>query len=179
MKTLALAMVLVTALVGGPVAASDIPVVNTGELRSAGDDWNGQVIAVEGELVGDYGFRRDGSMWTQLNDDPYATRALVDGAPLAGGNVGVAVRMPAELAEGLDPVGGYRLEGPYVRVTGEWKYHDASRGGESYLEVTELTVLKPGRKLQEGPDWWALLGGMAMLLGAVLIRLVGVRRDHE
>jgi hypothetical protein len=57
---------------------------------------------VKGELVGDYGFRDDGWMWTQINGDSYARSPIRDGGEPVGGNTEIAVRMPTGLGEGLD-----------------------------------------------------------------------------
>jgi hypothetical protein len=126
-------------------------------------------ITLEGELVGDYGFRSDGWVWTQLNDDSYATEPLLEGGSLTGSNIGVGVRIPEELAEGLDPPGGYRTRGPLVRVTGLWRYHDPDRSGESYLEVQQLVVVEPGREIGEGMIVPALLAGMALIFAAAVM----------
>jgi hypothetical protein len=145
-----------------PAWGYQIPV---GGLLSDPSSYEGE-ITIEGELVGDYGIRSDGSVWTQLNDDTYAREPLLEGGALSGGNIGVGVRIPAELAEQLDPPGGYRKRGPVVRLTGLWMYHDPDRGGESYLEVQQLVVIEPGRELAEGMSMPALLAGVALILAA-------------
>jgi hypothetical protein len=143
--------------------------VPASQLVDDGARFDNTEITVEGELVGDYGFRNDGFMWTQINDDAYARDALVDGGPRAGANVGVGVRMPSDLGEGLDPVGGYRLEGPLVQLTGIWRYHDPDRGGESYLDVDELVVVEGGRRLEEGPDWAVFALGVLLLATSLVM----------
>ena len=149
--------------------------VPVSELLEDGARFGNVTITIEGELVGDYGFRDDGVMWTQINDDSYARDALVDGGPRTGANVGIGVRMPSNLGEGLPPVGGYRLEGPFVQLTGVWRYHDPGRGGESYLDVDELLVVESGRRLEEGPDW--VVFGLGVLLLAT--SLVMWRRNRH
>lgn len=148
--------------------AADGELVSVTDLLDAGAAFDNTVITVEGELVGDYGFRRDGFMWTQLNDDSYARDALVDGGPRTGANVGIGVRMPTALGEDLAPVGGYRLEGPLVQLTGVWRYHDPGRGGETYLEVERLVTIGEGRRLEEGPDWVVFVTG-AFLIAVSLV----------
>lgn len=125
-------------------------------------------VTVVGELIGDYGFRSDGSMWTQLNDDSYAVESILDDGALTGGNVGVAVRIPHAIAETLDPPGGYRVRGPVVQATGIWKYHDPDRGGESYIDVVQLTVVESGRGLVEHPNYLVGVSGL-LLVGAALV----------
>lgn len=146
-------------------AAMEGPRVSVSDLIADGEAYDNTLITVEGEFVGDYGFRRDGFMWTQLNDDSYARDALVNGGPRTGANTGIGVRMPSELGENLDPVGGYRLEGPLVQLGGIWRYHDPDRGGETYLDVAELVVIEDGRRLEEGPDW-IVFGFGVVLIGA-------------
>jgi len=171
----ALVFVALVVAVPGIATAQDDAVVPLDALLAQPETYSGRTITIEGELVGDYGFRSDGTMWTQLNDDSYARDALVDGGPRTGGNTGVGVRMPDALAEGLDGPGGYRLEGPLVRATGIWKYHDPDRGGESYLDISSLDVVEVGRQLEEGPDWIVLAAGIVVLAFSLGLWLAGRR----
>jgi len=150
------AVIAVVVMLGAVFACSgpaQAVTVSTIELLEDGEKFAGQEVTVVGELVGDYGFRSDGSMWTQLNSDSYAIRPIVEGGPLRGSNVGIGIRMPAEFASDLDPAGRYRLVGPVVSVTGIWRYHDAKRQGETFLDVASFTLQAPGRDLAEHPDW--------------------------
>ena len=156
-------------LLPGTALAQDGELVPASDLLEEGALFDNVEITVEGELVGDYGFRGDGFMWTQLNGDSYARNALVDGGPRTGANVGIGVRMPSILGEGLPPVGGYRLEGPLVQLTGVWRYHDPDRGGETYLDVSELFIVDDGRRLEEGPDWGVLALGVLLLVTSLVM----------
>ena len=117
-------------------------------------------------------------MWTQLNDDGYVLAPVLEDGELVGSNVGVAVRIPGELAAGLDPPGGYRIRGPVVELTGVWEYHDPDLGGETYVDVLALTIIEPGRKLQEHPNYVALAAALALLAGTVLASRRGVPRKR-
>lgn len=153
------------------VAVSDLleePMAHTGDR-----------ITIEGELVGDYGFRSDGYMWTQLNDDSYARDALVDGGPRTGSNIGIGLRMPSELAAELDPAGGYRLEGPLVRATGYWRYHDPVRSGESFFDAEQLDIVREGRRLEEGPDWIVFASGVLLLAVSATLWFIRPREEAE
>jgi hypothetical protein len=160
-------MLLVPAYPAG--AATDGVQVSVTDLIQDAAVIQGNVV-VQGELIGDYGFRRDGSMWTQLNGDSYVYKPVLDGGPLTGGNVGVAVRIPEAIARTLDKPGGYRVRGPLVEIVGEWKYHDPHRGGESYIDVLTLEVLEPGRGLVEHPDYWILASGLILIAAAAALR---------
>ena len=167
--------VLLFSLLSVPAAFSQES-VDVATLLETPTEYTGQVSVV-GELIGDYGFRSDGSVWTQLNDDSYAVDPVLDDGALTGGNIGVAVRIPVALVDELDPPGGYRVRGPVVEATGVWKYHDPDRGGETYIDVIELTVIDPGRGLTEHPTW--LVGAVGIFLIAYAIfmrRRTGPRR---
>ena len=172
MRRLARVTFLVAVFLLIPASASAAGVVSVPEILEMGAELAGEEVSVEGELVGDYGFRDDGSMWTQLNGDAYVHRPLREGNRPVGANVGIALRMPVELAEPLDRPGGYRNRGPVVRVTGIWKYHDSTRPGESYLEVQSLTVTEPGRQLDEKVNWTAVFYGALLLAGAGVIAML-------
>jgi hypothetical protein len=169
-----MAAISVVSMLASPALAQGAGVVDVGELLDNAPDYVGE-ITVRGELIGDYGFRGDGSMWTQLNDDSYAFDPVLDDGELTGSNVGVAVRIPVAVAEELDPPGGYRVRGPVVLVTGTWKYHDVDRGGESYIEVATLQVVEPGRPLAEHPNFLVLAAGIVLAGGALYLR----RRPHN
>ena len=175
LAVLAAALVALSIIGGTGVALAQQHIIETSELLIAPKRYDGATIAVEGELVGDYGFRRSGMMWTQLNDDTYAHAPVVEGGELTGSNQGIGLRMPAELADGLSPPGGYRIRGPIVRATGVWKYHDPDRQGETYLDVPSIDIIESGIKLSEGPNTAAIVAGVALLVVALGVTLKYVR----
>ncbi len=98
-------------LTPGSALALDGELLSVSELLETGGRLDSVEITVEGELVGDHGFRDDGFMWTQINDDSYARAELVNGGPCTGVNVGIGIRMPSILGEGSPsgrrvPIGG-------------------------------------------------------------------------
>lgn len=163
------ALLLACFLAGAPAAlAQAADAVDVADLLENPTGHVGEITIV-GELIGDYGFRSDGFMWTQLNDDSYANDPILDGGNLTGGNVGVAVRIPSTIAEQLDAPGGYRVRGPIISATGTWEYHDAMRGGETYLNVTSVLVIEKGRDLSEHPNPVVLVTGLVLVAGAGLM----------
>ncbi len=150
-------------LVPLPVAAVGVTVE---ELIENSSEYGDMDVTVQGELVGDYGFRGDGWMWTQLNGDLYVESPLLDGGDPAGGNIGIGVRMPVELGRGLHPPGVYGTRGPIVRLSGTWKYHATERQGDSFLQVDSVQVIEPGRKLSEEANWWTITAGVLLLVAA-------------
>lgn len=172
------AVSLIVLLVGTPaVVGQDI--TDIAELIEDPAAYAGSIIIVEGELVGDYGFRRTGFMWTQLNQDSYAASPIAAGGLLSGSNLGIGIRMESELAEGLGEPGGYRHRGPIVRVTGIWKYHDPERQGESYLDVLGLVPVEGDLPLSDRISWVAVAIGVVLLLGAGGLTVVYRRARDE
>jgi hypothetical protein len=161
-----------------PADAAD-RIVPVDELLRAPARYDGATLIVEGELVGDYGFRRTGMMWTQLNDDSYAREPLVDGGALTGSNAGIGVRMPDDVAAPLSPPGGYRIRGPIVRATGQWKFHDPDRQGETYLDVSSIEIVESGIQLSEGPNMPVMVAGIVLLLATLVVLARYVQLHHR
>ena len=75
------------------ILAQAAGMVSVGQLDEEPERWDGRIVTIRGEVVGDYSIRPR-HIWIQVNDDPYVDAPLVDGGPLEGGNVGIGVRMP-------------------------------------------------------------------------------------
>lgn len=175
MRVITIALVTMATIVLA-LPASAAQEVSVSDLIENGQEFADEEVVVSGELVGDYGFRPDGWMWTQLNSDAYSSNPLRESGSPEGGNVGIGVRMPADMASGLDSPGGYRQRGPLVTVTGVWKYHDQERQGESYLEAASLVVVKEGRQLTQDANWLTILLGAGLVLISAAVWRQGLGR---
>ena len=167
--TAAVVLVVIAAL---PVAAAAPPVVTVEELLADPAAYAAPevpAITVRGELVGDFGRRSGGVVWTQLNGDAYVDAPLLEGGDLVGRNAGIGMRIPADAWPDLDDPGGYRLRGPVVVVTGAWRYHDPGRGGESYLDVMTLVVERSAQPLHDHFDWVVCGLGAVLVVAAAVV----------
>jgi hypothetical protein len=180
---LALTTLLALSLLGAASAGADggsVPVhldeVTVAVLLADPEAYTAMPVVVRGELVGDFGERDDGTVWTQLNGDPYAEAPLLAGGSLAGPNQGIGVRFPAEVWPGFDRPGGYRVRGPVVELTGNWRFRDPERGGESYLDVTGVVLLAEPMVLEDGVRWLPLGLGLGFLGAAAAVTLAVRRR---
>jgi opacity protein-like surface antigen len=169
-----LAMVTLLMFIASPAAAADT--TDASALVNTPEAFAGKLITVSGELVGDYGFRDNGTVWTQLNDDAYAVTPLRDGGRLSGGNLGIGIHGDADLFKNLDPPGRYNRVGPVVSVTGTWRYHDPERGGETYLQVDTLVVVRSGFPLPASHAPVALAIGALLVIVSAGLLVVARRR---
>lgn len=171
MMRLAVTLALLGGLLVGPGAGAAAAETVT-ELDEQPERFHGRTVQVFGELVGDFG-RRDGHVWTQLNDDAYGTAPLREGGSLAGGNTGIALAMPEEVFDEVlgrqAAPGGYRTRGPLVEVTAVFHYHDPERSGETWLEATSLKLIEEDRPLSEPHRFaYGLTGAVLGMLGVFL-----------
>lgn len=164
-------------VVGAPAVAGQVAVA---DLVVDGARWNGEIVTIEGELVGDFQ-RRGEWTWVQLNGDSYADVPAPEGGELTGANVGVAVRIRTDALDVtvLDAPGRYGVRGPIVRVTGEWRHRDEDRGGESYLAASTLELLEGERRFEEPMPWGVLIAGLALLGLAGSMGLVSRRHPRN
>ena len=177
---------IITVLMTMALAAGPAPragATEVAEILSNPDEWSGRVVEVTGELVGDFG-RHSGAFWLQMNDGPYATDPLLESGLLSGSNVGITLRVPAELFQQIaaaEQPGGYRWRGPLVQAIGEFRYHDPDRTGETYIAVTSLKLAEPGYHLpSEATGSWGVIGViLAAVAGWVLLQHARRRRRER
>lgn len=161
--------------VAAPAVAEEVTV---GALLADGASFEG-IVTVEGELVGDFQ-RRDAWVWVQLNGDSYAETPAPAGGTLTGSNIGIAIRFPRDVfdAAGFASPGRYGVRGPVVRVTGEWRFHDEDRGGESYLAASAFEIVERERAFDEGLPSGVLLAGVALLALGGIVSWLDRRRSR-
>lgn len=168
---------LLTLVAIGPAGATDVI-----QVLNNPDEFAGREIQVTGELVGDFG-RHSGAYWVQLNDDSYATAPLLETGQLTGGNVGIALRIPPGLFDAIasnEQPGGYRWRGPIVAVTGEFRYHDPDRSGETYVAVVSIQLVEPGYPLpSEATGPWGVIGMTLAFAAAVVLAQHARNRRRE
>lgn len=141
------------------------PTIDVGDLVAEPDVWDGERIALEGELVGDYS-NRDTGTWVQLNDDSYARQPLGEGGRPVGANTSVGALIPRDLFMEVEgSPGRYGRQGPLVRLEGTFRHDDPRFSGETFLEVEAVSTMSPARDYATGGiDAWFFVG--IALMGA-------------
>jgi hypothetical protein len=128
-----------------PAGATEVEVT---VLDAEAEAWNGQRVTVQGEIVGDYSVR-DGEVWVQINDDDYASEPLIESGTLRGGNIGMGVRIPANIFPGsYGEPGGYHTRGPVVAITGTFRYADPETGGDTFVDAESVVVVEQPRPIE-------------------------------
>lgn len=124
--------------------------VTSSDLLDCPESYNRQVVRYQGEVVGGV-FHRDGGAWTQLNDDAYADP--VDTLPAhrsyRGGNSGVGVFLPEEVAGQITTVGGPRARGDLLDVVGVFQRADPTTQEVAVIRVVSGEVVRAGRPLSD------------------------------
>ena len=122
--------------------------VTSSQLYDCPQTFDGALLRYRGEVVGAV-LRRNEGAWVHLNDDIYAG----DIGPLPahrdyrGGNGGLGVFIPHELADQISHVGGPRDRGDIVEVIGRFHRVDEATGEVAILRALQGTVT-PGEPLE-------------------------------
>lgn len=147
------------------------------ELVENAENYDGQEVVIEGEVIGDLMIRGD-EAWLTVNDDPYSVRSLVEGGDFAGlSNYSIGVRLPREETEGIRVLGSYKNHGDRVRVRGIFHRVDHASGGDMDIEGISLEVIKPGYPLPHPFAYWKLI--VALALAAVAAYLGNIWRKRS
>lgn len=162
-----------------PVPTKDTP--SGGEVSSAAlvenaNQWDGRTISFKGEAIGEVMIRGD-MAWIHVNDDTYMEKAVPAGGKLSGYNSGHAIWLPADLARKIGVFGDYRHQGDIVKVIGVFYAACREHGGDMDIHAASLTILGPGRSLQQSVS--AHRGLAAVALFALAGGLYGLRRRAE
>jgi len=173
MRTFALLLIVALLLLVASPALAATATVSGAQLIANPAAFDGKQVTISGELIGDYGFRDDGTVWAQLNDDAYALSPLRAGGSLRGANTGIGIHADKAFFVSLDPPGRYNRVGPIVSATGTWRYHDPGRGGESYLEVESLEVVKQGYPVGENTRPAVVVVGLLLAIAAAALLVFG------
>jgi hypothetical protein len=153
----------------GPARAAEA--VTVLDLVNNAEIYDGQVVVIEGEAIGDVMLRGDYA-WITVNDDPYVTLEAQEERLRAGYNNSINVRVSRSMAEKIDVLGGYKNVGDRVRVTGVFHRVDSDNGGATDIVAESLEVLEKGQPVDHplGLMRWVilfLLAGLALVMWRV------------
>jgi hypothetical protein len=124
--------------------------VTSNDLLDCPDRYHGQEVAYEGEVVGAVLRRPDGA-WVQLNDDVYAALDVPVAAhrDYQGGNAGVGVLIPHDVADQVARVGGPHDHGDIIAVRGIFQRIDAVHREAAVILASEGRVVRRGTAIDD------------------------------
>ncbi len=167
---------------GGP--RGEARSVTSNDLYDCPETWDGRQVRYEGEAIGGVLARGD-IAWVQLNDDVYADARgpLPAHRDYRGGNAGIGVAIPSELAAEITTVGGPRAQGDLVEVVGTFHRVDSSSREVAVIRADDAAVVRPGEQLTPArlPDREiaaAILGVLALVIVGFERRRAWQRRSH-
>lgn len=158
------------------VGSVDPPVdVTSAILQECPGTFDGLRVRYEGEVVGGLLQRKDGT-WALVNDDAYAAPLgpLPEHQVFLGGNAGIGVLLPDDLAAEISRVGGPGSRGALVTVTGTFHRVDDATGEVAVLEAHDGEVVRTGKTVSD--PVLADRRIVAIVLGLVAAVVIGLER---
>ena len=129
------------------VTVEGFPRVTSNQLYDCPQTYDETTVRYRGEVVGAV-LRRGDTAWVQLNDDDYADvlGPLPTHRDFRGGNAGVGVLIPEDLAEEITVVGGPETQGDVLEVTAVFNRVDAGTGEVAVLRAIRGEVVSTGSR---------------------------------
>ena len=155
--------------------------VTSSELYDCPQLWDGATVRYTGEVIGAV-LRRDGGAWVQLNDDVYANLRgpLPAHRDYRGGNAGIGVHIPPDLADQIEWVGGPDTRGDRLVVTGTFHRVDPATAEVAVIRAGVGQIEQRGSRLERAdlPDRrrLAILAAAVAIVATVAERVVARRR---
>lgn len=155
--------------------------VTSEQLLDCPESFTRRTVRYQGEAVGGV-LRRDDGAWVHVNDDAYA--GPIDQTPARrehhGGNAGIGVFLPLELADRISTVGGPQTRGDLIEVVGVFsRVHPSSRE-VAVVHAESLELVRSGGRFSDPPlrDRQVAAGVLALLAAAAAVteRVVARRR---
>lgn len=122
--------------------------VTSNELYDCPDIWHGRDVRYRGEVVGAVLQRRTGA-WVQLNDDIYGDPLgpLPTHRDYRGGNAGIGVFIPLELARSITFVGGPKAGGDILEVVGTFHRVDQATSEAAVIRAVAGEIMVSGQQI--------------------------------
>lgn len=156
-------------IAGGPGPAE----ASATDLIDCPDLYDGQRIAYAGEVVGAV-LQRGRRAWVQLNDDAYGLSIgpLPEHRTTVGGNSGMAVSVPVEIARRITHVGGHDQQGDMLAVVGTFRRADPADGGGPTIHADEATLTVRGHTIPHQLSFRRLVVATALAFATVAVTAV-------
>jgi hypothetical protein len=172
-------VMLVAAAVGPAVGIGTARAEDTVQISSLIENmqkYDGRVVTIQGEAIGDF-MVRGVNAWITVNDDAYSKASIEEGGELVGmSNSGIGVWIPEQQGRQIGTFGGWKNKGTIVRVTGVFHRACPEHGGDTDIHADLVEVIQQGHPFSK-PFKWAELIAIIILCGVIGV-LWNVRRHR-
>lgn len=119
--------------------------VSSSQLYDCPETYDGATVRYTGEVIGAV-LDRSGGAWVQLNDDIYGgvRGPLPAHRDYRGGNAGIGVFIPSDLAAQIEWIGGPSSRGDQLRITGTFERVDDASAEVAVIRATSGSVHERG-----------------------------------
>jgi len=124
--------------------------ITSTELIEDASEWDGTTVSYGGEVVGDVLYRGN-----------YAWINVSDGANAIG------IYIPAAEAKKIKNVGGYRIVGDTVFLSGTFHRACAEHGGDMDIHADTINVTEKGHSVEDNPSTGLLVSAGVLFLLAL------------
>lgn len=151
-----------------PAAPDPARTVTSDQLIECPHIYDQQIVNYRGEAVRAV-LRRGGRAWAHLNDDPYA----LDLGPLpahrttVGGNSGIPVSIPIDVADQITHLGDTRHHGDILDITGTYQRADPADDGGPTIQAHTARIHQPGQPLPRPASRPRIIAAIAVALLAI------------
>ncbi len=150
-------------LFAGKVLGEEAQRVNISDLVNRMEEFDGRLIIVEGEVVGDI-MRRGDHAWITVNDDAFSEKSIEEGGDFAGySNIGMGIWAETWQVEQLKHLGSYRAKGDRVRVEGTFYRVCQEHGGDTDIHARRIELLEEGHEIGHPFNYARLAVFLALL----------------
>jgi hypothetical protein len=141
--------------------------------------YDGALIRYRGEAIAAV-LPRGERAWVQLNDDVYALESgpIAEHRTALGGNAGIAVSLPSDVAASITFVGGAAARGDILDVVGRYRRADPADGGGPTIQAEQARIVEVGRRIDR-PVAARRVVVAGVLTLAVCVLLLLVRRQRR
>lgn len=156
-------------------AAGDL-LVSATTLIECPDAFDGERIEYRGEAVNAVLLRGDRA-WLQVNDDIYSVAGPVsEHRQSVGGNAGLAVNVPAEVAHRITTVGGAHRHGDVLTVRGPFRRAAGDDGGAPSIWADGVSDVVPGGRVDSPVLARRVVVAALLAVVTIAVAVVRVRR---
>lgn len=138
--------------------------VSTEELMENAEKFDGKVVTIKGEAIGDIMQRKDKQLVNILDN---------------GTAIGVWGSKNTDLKQKIEFTGSYKTKGDLVQVTGVFNRVCTEHGGDIDIHADNIEILKKGERIKHSMDVRRVQTAVLLSIAAVLALIFNYLRSRK